>query len=380
MSEKQAEANTPLESFFDLAYVLAFTQVTEFLSRHLNWLGMLQGAVLLATLWWAWSCYSWLTDAIPAHDKIVARLLILLAVAAMTLASLAMPEVFERTGALFVCAYLTVRLLHVILFVRATDEQPRTRRTILRLAPGLLGGPALLVVAVFVHGPLRGALWGAALLIDYGAPLVRGVRGLDVHAGHFAERYGLVIILALGESIAAIGEGHPRISAEVVLAALLGVILSAALWWAYFDYASQAAQNRLEEVRGDERAVLARDAYSYIHLAMVAGIVFMALGIKKTIAGVEKPLETFPAFALCCGVALYLLGLNAFRFRVRRAVRPARFVVAALSCAVLLLAPAVPSIVTLGVQTTLAVALIVIETLRPDEFRQEVRENGDESG
>jgi low temperature requirement protein LtrA len=376
MSEEAAEANPPLEWFFDLAYVLAFTQVTEFLSSHLDGLGVLQGAALLAALWWAWACYSWLTDAAPAHDLIPARVLLLSAVAVMAVVSLTLPEAFDHAGLVFAFAYLTVRLLHIALYVLVTDEQPRTRRTILGLAPGLLGGPALLVIAAFVEGPLRGLLWAAALAIDYGTPLVGSVRGLDVHARHFGERYGLVIILALGESLVAMGAARPEIGAGVVIAVLLAVALSAGLWWMYFDHVSEAAQKRLEEVEGHDRTVLARDAYSYIHLSMVAGIVFVALGVKKTVSSVENPLQMIPAVALCGGVALYLLGLSAFRLRVRGDVRVARVVVAALSCAVLPLAPWVPSVVLLGIAAVLVASLVTYETLRPDQLSREVKEDG----
>jgi low temperature requirement protein LtrA len=378
MSEEQAAANTPLESFFDLAYVLAFTQVTEFLSRHLDWMGLLQGLGLLAALWWAWACYSWLTDAAPAHERIPARLLILSAVAALTVASLALRDAFGRTAVLFAFAYLAVRLLHVVLYVMTTDDDPEARRGILRLVPGLLAGPALLAAASFAGGPVRAGLWAAALLIDYATPLARGVKGMKVHARHFGERYGLVIILALGESIATMGDVYPETRALVLVAVLLGVVLSAALWWAYFDYASQAAQNRLERAKGEDRARLARDAYSYAHLAMVAGIVFIALGVKTTVSGVERPLGIIPATALCGGLAVYLVGLNALRLRLTGKVRVARFVAAALACTVLAVLEALPrvsSVAALGIVAAIAVGLVTYETLWPDEFRQEVRED-----
>ena len=167
---------TPLELFFDLVFVFAFTQVTSFLSDHLTWTGMLQGTALLAALWWAWVCYSWLTNAVPAEEAISARLVILSAMAAMLVVSLAVPDAFGDNGVLFGIAYFVVRLLHVVLYALATGHTPEMRQAVLRLAPGLLGGPALLIVAGFLDSLAQGALWAGALAIDYSVPLVRGWR------------------------------------------------------------------------------------------------------------------------------------------------------------------------------------------------------------
>jgi low temperature requirement protein LtrA len=297
---------TPLELFFDLVFVFALTQVTGFLADHLTWTGMLQGAALLVVLWWAWGGYSWLTNAVPAEDVVPARVVILTAMAAMLVASLAVPDAFGEYGVLFGLAYFVVRLLHVVLFVLATGNTPETHQAIVRLAPGFLVAPVLLIPAGFLDGFAQGALWGVAITIDLGVSLVRGVSGFQVHAEHFVERYGLIVIIALGESIVAIGVGASGlpIGAGVVLAAVLGIALAAALWWAYFDLVMLVAGRRLSAAKGEERASLARDSYSYLHLPMVAGIIFVALGIKQTLAHVGDPLGTIPAFALCGGVAL----------------------------------------------------------------------------
>src|SRR5215208_6958060 len=220
---------TPLELFFDLVFVFAITQVTGFLSDDLTWAGVARGMALLAALWWAWVGYSWLTNAVPAEEAIPARLVILSAMAAMLVASLAVPDAFGDDGVLFGTAYFVVRLLQVALYALATGRTPETRHAILRLAPGFLGGPALLVVAGFLDGLAQGALWAVALSIDYGVPLVRGVVGFHVQAGHFVERHGLVIILALGESIVAIGAAGLELDAGIIRAAVFAIALSAAL-------------------------------------------------------------------------------------------------------------------------------------------------------
>jgi low temperature requirement protein LtrA len=366
---------TPLELFFDLVFVFALTQVTGFLADHLTWVGMIQGAALLAVLWWAWGGYAWLTNAVPAEEVIPARLVILTAMAAMLVASLAVPDAFGEYGVLFGLSYFVVRLLQVLLYALATGGTPETRRAILRLSTGFLLAPALLIVAGFLDGFAQGLLWIFALLIDYGVALVGGVSGFRVHAGHFVERHGLVIIIALGESIVAVGVGVSglTIGAGVIVATVLGVALAAGLWWAYFDLVMLAAERRLSRAKGEERARLARDSYSYLHLPMVAGIIFVALGVKQTLAHVGDPLGIIPAAALCGGVALYLLGHNAFRLRDVGSVSVPRLVVTVLCCALVSLAVSVPSLITLAMLAVLLCALAAFETMRSREFRRELR-------
>ena len=366
---------TPLELFFDLVFVFALTQVTGFLADHLTWVGMIQGAALLAVLWWAWGGYAWLTNAVPAEEVIPARLVILTAMAAMLVASLAVPDAFGAQGVVFGLSYFVVRLLQVLLYALATGGTPETRRAILRLSTGFLLAPALLIVAGFLDGFAQAALWVFALAIDYGVAFVGGVSGFRVHAGHFVERHGLVVIIALGESIVAVGVGVSglAIGAGVIVAAVLGVALAAGLWWAYFDLVMLAAERRLSRAKGEERARLARDSYSYLHLPMVAGIIFVALGVKQTLAHVGDPLGIIPAAALCGGVALYLLGHNAFRLRDVGSVSVPRLVVTVLCCALVFLAVTVPSLVTLAMLAVLLCALAAFETMRSREFRRELR-------
>ena len=302
-------------------------------------------------------------------------MVILTAMAAMLVASLAVPDAFGEYGVLFGLAYFVVRLLHVVLYVLATGSTPEARQAMLRLAPGFLGAPVLLIPAGFLDGFTQGALWAAALAIDLSVSLVRCVSGFRVHAEHFVERYGLIVIIALGESIVAIGVGTSGlvIGAGVVVAAVLGIALAAALWWAYFDLVRLVVEWRLSAAKGEERARLARDAYSYLHLPMVAGIVLVALGIKKTLADVGDPLGTIPAVALCGGVALYLLGHNAFRLRDIGSISVPRLVVTVLCCGLIPVAVSVPSLVTLAILAVLLCALAAFETTRSREFRRELR-------
>lgn len=372
----QEQEVTPVELFFDLVFVFAMTQVTGFLAHHVTWAGILRGVALLAALWWAWVCYSWLTNAIPAEEALPARLVILAAMVAMLVVSLSVPAAFGDAGVLFGIAYFVVRALHVVLYAIATD--PETQNAVFRLAPGFLIGPALLVVAGFLDGPLQAVLWVAALVLDYGVAFVRGVEGFSIHAEHFVERYQLIVIIALGESIVAIGTGVSTgglaLGSFVVLAALVGTILIIALWWLYFDYVVLAAERNLIITSGHERSARARDSYSYLHLPMIAGIIFVALGFKKTLAHVTEPLGVIPAVALCGGSAVYLLGHNAFRLRDTGTISIPRLVVAAIACILIFIAIQTPALVALAALTVLFVTLVAYETLR-SEVRQNIRGN-----
>jgi low temperature requirement protein LtrA len=239
----------------------------------------------------------------------------------------------------------------------------------------LVQGANLLIPAGFADGFVQGTLWAVAIGIDLSVSLVGGVGGFRVQAGHFAERFALIIIIALGESIVSIGVGASGLAlgTGVVLAAVLGVALAAALWWAYFDLVMLVAERRLYAAKGEERARLARDAYPYLHLPMVAGIIFVALGIKQTMAHVGDPLGTIPAVALCGGVALYLLGHNAFRLREVGSVSVPRLVVTVLCLALIPLAVSIPSLVILAVLAGIMCALVALETMRSREFRRELR-------
>jgi low temperature requirement protein LtrA len=184
-----------------------------------------------------------------------------------------------------------------------------------------------------------------------------------------------VVIIALGESIVAAGVGVSGLALGmgVIAAVVVGIALAAALWWAYFDLVMLVAERRLSAVRGEERARLARDSYSYLHLPMVAGIIFVALGVKQTLSHVGDPLGTVPAVALCGGVALYLLGHNAFRLREVGSMSAPRLVVTMLCLALIPLAVSVPSLITLVVLALLLCGLAAFETATSREFRRALR-------
>jgi low temperature requirement protein LtrA len=369
VSEKKV---APLELFFDLVFVFALTQVTLLMSNDPTWAGLGEGMLLLALLWWAWGAYAWLTNYIAA-DEGVERLLMFGAMGAFLVAALAVPEAFGDDALLFAAVYAAARWLHIFIFAEANDDVD-TGQAIVRLARTALPAPLLLIIGALLGGGAQTALWLVALAIDFAGPFVFGVRGFQVSASHFSERFGLIVIIALGESIVAIGAGlEGEVDAGVVAAAALGLVLACSLWWAYFDWVAIDAERRLNRTRGDHRARMARDSYSYLHLPMIAGIVLVALGVKKTIGDVGEPLKTAPAVALFGGVALYYLGHIGFRYRNRRTLYHGRPVAVVVALALIPVATEVDALVALAMAAALAVAVIVYEVMRYSEARRRIR-------
>ena len=342
---REGERVTPLELFFDLVFVLALTQCTTLVAHDPTWEGMLKGLLVLGVLWWSWTGYAWLTSVVDPEEGIV-RLVLFAAMAAFLVAALCVPGAFGSEALLFACAYAAVRAAHIALFMIASREDEGLRRSVVGLACSTAIGVGLLLLAAFTDGALQLGLWALALLLDVGGPFVFGIDGWKLVPGHFAERHGAIVIIALGESIVAIGVGaRPTIAAGVVIAAVLGVVIGAALWWTYFDVVAIIAARRLARAApGRERNEIARDSYSYLHFPMVAGIALIAVGIKRALIGVDEPLKLVPAVALLGGAAMYLFAHVAFRLRNMHTLSGRRLVCAAVLLALIPAAATLPAL------------------------------------
>jgi len=367
---------TTLELFFDLVFVFAFTQVTAAMADNPTAEGLARGLLVLGAVWWAWVGYAWLTNAIDPEEG-VTRLAFFAVMAAMLVVSLAIPEAFDDDAVIFAAAYTVVRFMQIALYA-ISDDDVNLRHAVQRLGLTTAISCGLLFAAAFTDGTLQGALWGVALLIDFGGGLLSGTEGWSVSAGHFAERHGLIVIIALGESIVALGLGasEDELTGLVVVAAVLGTAVTASLWWIYFDVVALVAERHLHQATGAARNAMARDSYSYIHLLMIAGIVLTALGVKKTLGSVDDPLKTIPAVALCGGVALYLVGHVLFRLRNIGSVAWRRVVAATVCVALIPAAKEVDALVTLAAVTAVLVAMISYEAIRFAEARDRVRHAG----
>jgi low temperature requirement protein LtrA len=377
---------TPLELFFDLVLVYAITQVTELMSHDPTWRGVGRGLLVLAALWWAWTGYAWLTNTLEPEEGQV-RAGMFGAMAAMLVVALAVPGAFGADAVLFGVAYLLVRLLNIALDAIAGKRDPDLLRALVRFAPTATLGPVIILAAGFVEAPAQVVLWVIALAVLYASALIGRGAGWHISPAHFAERHGLIVIIALGESIVAIGVGAAGISLTpgVISTAVLGIVVVAALWWAYFDVMAVLAQRQLSETSGATRARLARDYYSYLHLPMIAGIVLFALGLKTTIEHVGESLAAVPAVALCGGLSLYFLAHVAMRIRLVHLIRrttaerpgwigPGRLAAAIGMLALIPAALALPALAALGLVAALCWALIAWDVIHYREHRTEIRQ------
>ena len=350
------------ELFFDLTFVFAFTQITATLAGDTTWEGLAQGTLIFLTLWWCWGAYAWLTNALPP-DRRLPRVVVLAAMVAMLFVALSVPGAFGDDGRVFAVAWIVAMVLHIALFALATEDTPSTRRAIARIGPSNLTGGVILLIAAYTDGPVQGVLWAVAIAVMYTAPYLTGVSGFTVHPAHFAERHGLIVIIALGESVVAIGvgAGDLTLNSSTIATGIVAMVLISALWWAYFDHEAADTEHVLTAAVGPERSRLAQDLYSYLHIPVVYGVILIALGLKKTLAHSNDSLDDVSAVALCGGVAAYIAGLVVIRWRRHGGIGwvPIGAIAATVVC--LAIATGTDAVVTATVLA--AIALVVAVTV-----------------
>ncbi len=370
---EQEHRVTPRELFLDLVFVFAFTQVTTLLTHDPTFAGIGRGVLVLGALWWPWTAYAWLTNTVDPEEGFIGAAL-LVALIAMFVAALAVPSVFGDHGVLFGAAFIVVVAMHLALYALAGRGNRDLLAAVLRLTPWTLLGATLILVAGFADGA-RTWLWVAALTCIYVGAGLSGSGGWRVFPSHLAERYGLVLIIALGEAFVAIGIGVTGIGLGEVAAAILGLLVATSFWLAYFDFFSIRGERMLADRRGPDRVALARDLYAYGHLPMIVGIVLFAFAMKTIVGHVGEELDAAAAFALCGGSALYLLTYSAMRTRIERrlSVSRGRFVAALVLLLVLPLATEVPAVAALALVTVVWVALHTYELVWWREARAESR-------
>lgn len=364
----QERRTSPVELLWDLVFVFAVTQVTTLFSKDLSWTGFGHGMLVLALVWWAWSAYVWAANAEQEESRVL-RGVLLLGTVFIFVAGVSLPHAFGDRATLFACAYACVRLLHLVLYAHASRRGTASWSAIAGFATTVVVGMALLVAGSLLDEAIRVWLWTLAVAIDYAGPawLTRErLRGLQqVAVAHFAERYSLFVIICLGESIVAIGLGASErpVDADLIVAVALGLVATIGLWWTYFDRFAATAEARLRD--HDDPVLAAADAYSYLHLVIVAGIIIFAVGMKVTIHDVGAPLADVPRLALCGGIAMYLLGNVAFRLRLVGAVAYAKLAGAAALLAVFAVGGGLSALWVTVLATLVLVALCALETLEP---------------
>jgi low temperature requirement protein LtrA len=365
---------TPLELFFDLVFVFGLTQVTTVLSNNPTWSGLAHGLLVLCALWWAWASYAWLTNVTDTNDSLIWGTM-LVAMAAMFVAALAVPTAFTTHGVVFGVSFLIVAATHPALYALAARGDRDLLGAIARVAPWSIAGAALVTAAGFVDESVRPVFWVAALVVGLAGPLLIGVSGWRVHPAHFVERHGLIVIIAIGESLVAIGFGarETRLTLGVIFAAVLGFVVVASFWLAYFDFFTIRAERILADRSGGRRTALARDAFTYLHLPMVSGIVLFAFAMKTTLAHIGDELPTVPAVSLCVGPALYLLAFAGVRLRVTGQARGGRLVAGAACAALVPVALVVPALGALALVAAVWIGLHAYELIWWREARAETR-------
>jgi low temperature requirement protein LtrA len=377
---------TTFELFFDLVFVFAVTQVTAFMAEAQSGQGVLRGFLLLGLLWWLWSSYTWLGNQAHA-DEGATRVGMSVALAAVFVVALTIPEAWEDLpGGLdgplvLVTMYAVARLVHLGIYsaaALAAEDAGLHHQVVLTFAP-MLAGVALLYAGALSGGAAQTALFAAALAVDWAGTYVTSKGGdWRIHsAAHWSERHALFVILAIGESIVAIGAGAARlpISLPLLTGAVLGVAVSMCLWWLYFDVVSRAAEHQLANLRGQARVQLAIDAYTYLHYPLVGGIVLTALGVEEALAhaGHREGLGAFAAAALFGGLALYLAGHAGFKRRMHGALNGPRVVTTVALVACIPLAATLPPLVALALAVAVLGTLATVETARYAAVRDELR-------
>jgi len=357
---------TFVELFFDLVFVFGVTQVVGVLHHDLSWVGVGHAILVFWLVWWAWTQFTWALNAADTTHPLV-ELLTLVSTAVAFFMSVAIPTSFAGRALWFAVPYVLVRGLGLWIYGLVARAKPGQHAAV-RLFSLVSAGGLAAVIAGAVAGPDAQAwLWGLAILLDVVAAIVAGQqKEWDLHAEHFAERHGLIVIIALGESliVAAAGLSEATFSADVLAVALLGVLTSCALWWTYFLAAKPELEHALASVPRGEQGALARDAFSLAHFPMLCGIVAYAVALEEAVAHPGDPLPAAARLALALGPILFLGGSALAMWRATCGRPLHRVVIAVLVGGAVLLLGDLPAPAALAV--TLAGVLLVAVS---DELR-----------
>ena len=365
--EQQVGRVTPLELFFDLVFVFTITQLTAVLYHAPTLRSLVQVVLMLGVIWWMYGGYAWMTNAVSANTT-NRRLLLLGGMGGYFVLALAIPHAFGRSGLAFGIAYVVVVGVHTTLFTRSSTAG--VVQAILRLAPFNLGSALVILVGGAVGGATQYVLWSLAVAFEWLTPVIRGNRGFEIGAAHFVERHGLVVIIAIGESVVAIGIGasHLAVDGPLVVVALLGLGLSACLWWLYFGTDTEPAEHALGAMPPVRRARAALNAFGYAHIPILLGIVTVAAAERGAFTHPSHELSWARAALLGGGVALYLAGDVLLRLELGIGSVSIRVAAAVLAVAALPLGATVSATAEIAALVIVLVTAVGLETrLQPVE-------------
>jgi len=358
--ERSVRVST-LELFFDLVFVFTITQLTGVLVAGGDAASVAQVVVMFAVIWWMYDGYAWLTNAI-ATDRLRFRLLLLGGMGGFLVIALAIPRAYEGEGLAFGLAYVMVTALHAGMYAKGASLSEVA--AILRLVPYNLAAAGVVLLGGVLGGDAQWVLWAAAGVLIWFTPWITSVEGFVISAGHFVERHGLVVIVALGESVVVIGAGvaELELDAGLILVALLSLALSAALWWTYFSDEREVA-HAMDGVPPERRPVVAIVGFGYWHYGLLLGVVALATGLKKAVGDPYDPLDAWIAGELAAGVALFLACDVGFRRTLGIPRGGARLAAAAAALATIPIGTELAAAAQVGLLAAIATAALLREAV-----------------
>jgi low temperature requirement protein LtrA len=358
-ADDEEVAVSTVELFFDLVFVFTITQLTGILHDDATARGVGRVALVLGIVMWMYGGFAWLTNAVTPRSG-VARLLVLASMLGFFVMALAIPTAFGTSGVAFALGYLVVTMVHAGMFLMSPRGSPAG---IVRIIPGNLAGAGLVLAAAWAEGHVDWFLWAAAIVVMYAWPWIVGLQSFTVRPAHFVERHGLLVIIVLGESVIAVGLGADglAVDAELVLAAGLGLVLAAAMWWTWFDGEDERGARALAALPEESRAFAALGAFGYAFIPLLGGVVLMAAGAEEAIGHLDEDLDHAGAWFLGGGVAVFLAGEVGYRLALRIQPVRGRAITAALAIATVPLGTEGGPELQMGVLVALLVALLVLE-------------------
>ena len=369
---------TNLELLFDLVFVYCITNVTSLMEHHVGGRSVLEGLITMSVVWFGWCSYAWLGNQAKADEGLL-RVAMIVAMAGMFFVAVSIPHAFDERGnaaLVLVAAYSVVRLVHIVVYLIAAGGDPGMRSVLVGMLGVVLAALALLWIGALVGGHAQVWWWLASVLVDQaGVYFVRSTRWVLNSASHFSERFSLVVLIAIGESIVDLGAAGTvdRMSVRLAFALVSGFAVAVCLWWLYFDVVAVVAERVLRDSHGLRRTTLARDSYTYIHLLFVGGIVFAAMGLYLLVS--QEHVDA-GRYALDGGIALYLFGHLLFRLRNLGSVNSGRVVALVVALAFIPLTSRAASLTQLLLPAILLGALVGWEVWTFRTWRTEIRHGG----
>jgi len=355
---------TALELFFDLVFVFTITQLTSLLAKDPTPTGFLQVALIFGNVWWMYGGYAWLTNAVPPRELGV-RLLLLIGMGGFLVVAIAIPTAFAAGGLAFGLGYLVVTLVHTGVFLRTSQQS--VLKAMIGLGPFNLVTAGLLVAAGVATGPARWLLFGAGFVLHWLTPVFTRTGGFRIRSAHFVERHGLILLIAIGESVVAVGIGLGTIAlpAGRIATALLGLALAAGLWWLYFNGEEQRAEQAMDRAPYERRAWLALNGFGYVFLPVLGGIVLVAAGMKLAVVRYDEPAALATAVFLAGGVAAYAIGLALFRWVLGSGPLLLRALIGILAVPTVWLGVAINPVVQISALVVILIAGIAADAAKP---------------